>query len=86
MIKADLDKCVGCGCCQMVCPREALLAYGQVRIDTNRCTDCYDGIYKFEKNEPLSEREAVLDNSLTHWFQLCIYNCPMEALSLENAQ
>jgi ferredoxin len=84
-VVADLDKCVGCGYCQMVCPREALRAYGHIYIDKDRCTECYEGVHRFDKNEPISDRKATLDQSFTHWWQLCLYTCPMGALSLEKA-
>ncbi len=40
MVVSDLEKCAGCGCCQMVCPAEALKVYGRIRIEADRCTDC----------------------------------------------
>ena len=83
MVVADLDKCVGCGYCQTVCPREALCAWGHVNIDSNRCTDCYDGLHQFEENASLSDRVVILDITITHWQRACIENCPVGALSVE---
>jgi len=85
MVVVNLDKCVGCGLCQMSCPREALYAWGYVRIERDRCTDCYGGLHQFEKNSPLEERDVSLDVTRTLWRRACIENCPVEALSVEDA-
>ncbi len=83
MVVADLDRCVGCGLCQMVCPRQALNAWGYVRIDRDRCNDCYGGLHQSEDNAPLSERENALDTTRILRRRACIENCPVEALSAE---
>ena len=85
MVVVDLDRCVGCGLCQMACPREALYAWGYVRIDSNRCTDCYGGIHQFEENSPPGDKTITLDSMHTLWQRACIENCPVEALSIEQA-
>ncbi len=84
MVSVDLDRCVGCGCCQIVCPREACHVWGHSRIDPNLCTDCYDGLHQFEMNMPFKDRLEVLDTARTFWERACIENCPVEALSPES--
>ncbi len=86
MVVVDLEKCVGCGCCQVVCPREAPCAWAYARVDATRCTDCYDGLHQFDTHGPLPDREAVLDKTRTSWERACIENCPVGALSVEPAQ
>jgi len=85
MVVVDLDKCVGCGLCQMACPREALWAWGHVHIDPDRCTDCYGGLHQFRENAPLNDRVIALDTTCTLWGRACVENCPVEALSVEQA-
>ena len=86
MVVADLEKCVGCGYCQVVCPREALYVWGHTHINRQRCTDCYDGLHQFEENVPLSDRAKILDTTCTLWQRDYIENCPVEALSVESEQ
>lgn len=83
MVVADLDKCVGCGLCQMVCPREALFARGHVRINRDRCTDCYGGLHQVETDTPPGDRAVAPDRTRTHRQRVCIENCPVDALSVE---
>ena len=83
MVVVNLDRCVGCGLCQMACPREALYAWGYTRIDKNRCTDCYGGLHQFENREAPENRMMTLDTTRTLWRRACIENCPVEALSVE---
>ncbi len=40
MIVVAENLCVGCGRCQPFCPEEALLAWGYLQIDHERCTEC----------------------------------------------
>jgi ferredoxin len=82
MVKVDLDKCVGCGFCQISCPREALRIWGHVNVDLNRCEDCYGGIYRFGENAPLKDKHAVLEARI-RWQRACIINCPVKALSAD---
>lgn len=86
MVVADLEKCVGCGCCQVVCPREAPFAWAHARIDANLCTDCYDGLHQFEENVPSADKTILLDKELTSWQRACIENCPVGALSEDIVQ
>jgi ferredoxin len=86
MVIADFEKCVGCGYCQVVCPREAPHAWAYTRVDKNRCTDCYEGIYRFEENAAPANRSIVLDKTHTTWQRACIENCPVGALSVDTAQ
>ncbi len=83
MVVADLDKCVGCGLCQMVCPRQALNAWGYVRIDRDRCNDCHGGLHRSEEDAPLGDRAIALDTTSMLRRRACIENCPVEALSVE---
>lgn len=83
MIVADLNKCVGCGLCQVSCPREALYAWGTVNIDESRCTDCYGGLHQFEESILQADKAKILDKGLTLWQRACIENCPVEALSVK---
>lgn len=83
MVIVDLKKCVGCGTCQIVCPREAIYAWTQARVDRTRCTDCYEGLHYFEKNTPLSDRMIIRDTTRTLWQRACIESCPQEALICE---
>ncbi len=83
MVVVDLEKCAGCGICQMVCPREAARLYGYSTIDPERCTDCYDGIHQFEKNDPVKDKAVILDPTLTLWVRACVENCPVEAISVK---
>jgi ferredoxin len=85
MVVIDLDKCVGCGFCQMVCPREASRVWGYSKIDETRCTDCYGGLHQFEENTPIRDKQEVLDISRTLWTRACIENCPVEALRVKEA-
>ncbi len=40
-VKADLDKCTGCGTCVDACPSEALsLEDEKVKVDEDACVDC----------------------------------------------
>jgi ferredoxin len=86
MVAVDLEKCVGCGCCQVVCPREAPHAWAYARIHTDRCTDCYDGIHRFEEDAPPEDRKELLDRNVTIWQRACIENCPVGALSVDAAE
>lgn len=38
--KIDASKCVGCGCCQAVCPADAIQAGPTYSIDPDKCVDC----------------------------------------------
>ena len=40
MLAVDEDLCVGCGLCVIVCPTEALEAWGYLIIDTAKCSEC----------------------------------------------
>ncbi len=83
MIVVNEEKCVGCGCCQVVCPREAFFAWAYAQLDKGRCTECYGGIHRFNENVPLSDSVSVLDTQSTRWDCLCVINCPAEALHQE---
>ena len=40
-VKADLEKCTGCGACVDICPNEALKVNDEkVVVDENECIDC----------------------------------------------
>ena len=40
-VKADLEKCTGCGTCVEACPSEALsLKNDKVTVDADACVDC----------------------------------------------
>ena len=82
MINVDESKCVACGRCVSFCPRDAIKAWGYTQIDSNKCTDCFGGVYYFEENTPLVNRERILDRSKTTWTRLCVENCPVDALSV----
>lgn len=82
MITVDVKKCVGCARCTAFCPREALTTWGSVRIDEIKCTNCFGGVYYFEENEPLSNKESILDRSRSIWVPSCAENCPVGALSV----
>jgi MinD superfamily P-loop ATPase len=38
--KIDAANCVACGCCQSVCPAEAISAGDAYSIDPDKCLDC----------------------------------------------
>ena len=41
MVKADIDKCTGCGACVDVCPNDALsLENDKIKVDEANCIDC----------------------------------------------
>ena len=44
MIVINEAKCVGCGYCNIVCPTEALKAWGVNQLDEEKCTDCLECI------------------------------------------
>ncbi len=83
MVVVDEERCVGCGRCMAFCPREALWAWGRVRVDTRKCSECFGGVYQFEQNAPLQNRESLLDTVATSWTRLCLINCPVGALRVE---
>jgi ferredoxin len=82
VIAVDDSKCVGCGICNIVCPREALRAWGYLEINRERCTDCYGGLHQFGQNLPQSDKRSLLDTSKTLWRRACVENCPVDALSV----
>ena len=84
MVVVDIEKCVACGRCEMLCPREAIRTFGFPDIDPTRCTDCFEGLHDFEENVAVLDREELLDKSRTYWRRACLENCPMEAYSVKS--
>jgi len=39
-VKIIADKCNGCGCCEDVCPTEAITVDDIAVVDEEECTDC----------------------------------------------
>jgi len=76
------ELCVGCGRCETFCPAEALRARGYLEIDTKKCTDCFGGMYHFKQNISMSDKDYLLDLTKTSWTRLCVENCPVRALSV----
>lgn len=85
MIVIDEEKCTACGRCVVFCPREALWAWGTLELDSDKCTDCFDGIHHFAENVPLTKRgrKTILARAKVLWDRLCIINCPNDALRAE---
>ncbi len=81
MIIIDEERCVGCGFCQISCPREAFRVWAYARIDHDLCSDCFGGIHRFETNARLEDRDVTLNTDQTLWQCACVLNCPAEALS-----
>jgi ferredoxin len=86
MVAVDIDICVGCGRYVPFCPREALMAWGYLEIDEEKCTGCFGGIYHFEHNAPVPKREIILDHTMTTWTRNCVENCPVGALRVVDDQ
>ena len=84
MIVVDTNKCVGCGRCITFCPREALTAWGYVKVDESKCTDCFGGIYQIEERCGFHEIKTIIDQNKDVWTRLCVENCPVNALSAVN--
>jgi ferredoxin len=41
MVECDQDKCMFCGGCVAVCPKDAIIVYeARVEIDKEKCIDC----------------------------------------------
>ena len=40
MLVVNGDKCVGCGLCVSLCPRDALKAWGLCHVDVDKCNEC----------------------------------------------
>lgn len=86
MIIINTNKCIGCGICTAVCPREALEALrGYSEVDYQKCTDCFGGVFLF------TETEAVKDTSSWkkkdyQWDQLCVQYCPVQAIETVEAK
>ena len=40
MLAVDENRCVGCGLCVTICPREAMKAWGVCQINREECNDC----------------------------------------------
>lgn len=81
MVIVTKEICVGCGRCVTFCPAEALKTWGYLEIDSRKCTDCFGGVYHFEQNIPLGDKDTLLDLARTSWTRLCVENCPVGALS-----
>ncbi len=72
-------KCVGCGMCALTCPREAIRTFGVSVIDTNKCSECYDGMGGLS----VLSRSRASDAGLTHretWRKACVRHCPVKAI------
>ena len=39
-IRVVEELCVGCGQCELVCPEEAIRAWGIAEVDEEICTEC----------------------------------------------
>ncbi len=81
-IIVDESRCVACGRCVAFCPRDAIKAWGYTEIDSNKCSDCFGGVYHFDLNLPLTDKEEILDRAKSRWTRLCVENCPVDALSI----
>ena len=82
MVTVDTDICVGCGRCVTFCPREALKAWGYLEIDEEKCTDCFGGVYYFDRKTLVPDRKTILDRTKTTWTRNCVENCPVGALQV----
>ncbi|MBI4289475.1 MAG: 4Fe-4S dicluster domain-containing protein [Chloroflexi bacterium] len=80
VVKIDRKKCSWCGWCVNFCPRGALKSWVGIEVDTERCTDCYEGMHHFDANEPLANRQQALDRAQSSWRRACMENCPCDAI------
>ena len=83
MVVVDEKRCAGGGYCVVSCPREALEAWGIVRIDRDKCSDCFGGIHDFSGAVSPADRDSVLEGARSFGERQCIINCPADALSVE---
>ncbi len=81
MITINLDKCVGCGICTAVCPREALEAWwGHSEVDPEKCTDCFGGVFLFGQENP-EDNTSLWKKKDYEWDRLCVQYCPVQAIT-----
>jgi ferredoxin len=79
----DEKKCVGCGICAAVCPREAIRTYGIAAIDENKCSKCYGGIGTIGNLTPARRNPFFKEEK--NWRKACLRNCPARAVKeMEN--
>lgn len=82
MIVVDETLCVGCGTCEPNCPSEALKAWGYLEINTQKCSNCFGGMYHIE-DAPLNAEGVLAGLTQKPGTRLCIENCPVGALSIK---
>ena len=88
MIRVDREACGVCGRCVAFCPREALsvtLKWGRLSIDETACTSCFGGSHLFEDRTVGQKRRRLLEPGPPTWNLICIENCPVGALTVEES-
>ena len=48
-LKVDIDKCIGCGQCEKLCPMKNITIKNQKAVSSDQCTMCYRCINKCPK-------------------------------------
>ena len=84
MLMLDEAECVGCGQCHLICPEEAITAWGLAVIDRDKCTECLECINICPAGAAKLNKDSVwIDKDICIHCMCCHEACRFQAIKIK---